>query len=454
MRAKDFLKEYTAITRSKLIGPGKEKEDRVGKFIELINAGHQFNSQVGPLKIDPSNIPAIQNFFGPVGGGRGIVLKTDKGDVPLGQIYYDDSAWRGSKSRGTADINLKPSQIWSSQKLTKGVEVTPELAIEMGAFPASELGTRILSNKTLDQQGPVGAVVKEMATQIMNRQLPSVPPSLSKQQQGAIQNDAFEYLGILAMLYGVADFPEEDAFYKHLGAKLSEFMLFFPGSTSSPLADSFALQNSKTGNTIFLSSKGGKTGSPSSINELKIPEQMLNKNDETIEFVQLVQSTPKMFQPFAAANWIQQNYPGALGDLEQFMPFDDAFLAYLADTWKYKADGVPEFVSEVPQEYQPLFKFVEAQDVNSRWQDPLFYYVRYVVKSYVQQAIKTKRALPQFSDRMIELFGWNFVVVKTKLNGGNFVTSCQWPAKVGGTVTFEHKDPAPKWTSAMTWILS
>jgi hypothetical protein len=456
MRAKDFITEYTEITRSKLTGSGKENEDRVGKFIELITSGFEFNSKQGPVTVDVANIPAIQQFFAPGNSQRSLNIKTNLGIMPMSNLYYNDSAWRGTKSRGTADISLKPSQIWDAQKIKKGEEVTPELAVKMGAFPASELGQRIISSTVLDQQGAAGAVVKQMAKQIMDGQIPTVTEDLSKQEFGAIQNDAFEYLGVLAMINGVAEFPDIEAFYTHLGAKLNEFMLFFPGSTSSPLADSFALQNSNTGNTIFLSSKGGKSGSPSSINELKIPAHMLQTDDDAIEFVQLLQSTAPMFQPFVAANWLHTNYPGSLGQLEKFMPFDDAFFEYISSVWKNKNKGVPTTLEEIPAEYQPLFSYIQAQDTNSKkpWNAPLFYYVRYIVKSAVHDAIRSKRAIPQFSQRMIEVFGWNFVVVKTKPKGDAFITSCQWPAKVGGTVSFEHKDPAPKWTSAMTWLLS
>lgn len=454
MRAHQFLTEYTVLSRSKLMGPGKEKENRVGKFVELIQSGHQFNSQVGPLTIDPSNIPAIQQFFTPGATTPRLALKTSKGDIMLGQVYYDDTAWRGAKSRGTSDITVKPSQIWQAGKLEKNVDLTSDLAIDMGAFPATELGQRILSNTVLDSQGQVGQIVKAMAKQIMDGQVPTIPENLSKQEIGAIQNDAFEYLGILAIIYGVAEFPELDAFYKHLGAKLNDFILFFPGSTSSPLADSFALQNKQTGNKIFLSSKGGKTGSPSSINELQIPEYLTQSNDDTISFIQMLQESPKMFQPFKAANWIHENYPGALGGLEKFLPFDDAFFNYIGNTWKNQKNGVPSNVEQMPREYQPLFQFIQDQDTAGKWDHPLFYYVRYITKTFVHTAIKNKRALPDFSERMIEIFGWNFVVVKTKPQRNTFVTMCQWPAKVGGSVTFEHKDPAHKWTSAMTWILN
>jgi hypothetical protein len=55
---------------------------------------------------------------------------------------------------------------------------------------------------------------------------------------------------------------------------------------------------------------------------------------------------------------------------------------------------------------------------------------------------------------MIELLGQNFVLLKTTIKGKQFITDVKWPSKVGGTITFEHKDPAPKWDSAMTWKLN
>ena len=82
----------------------------------------------------------------------------------------------------------------------------------------------------------------------MSGKTPTVP-ALEKTQLTSVTNDSFEYLGVLSLLHGLANFPNSDEFYKHVGVNINEMTLYFPGSTNAPLADSFALVNDKTKNT-------------------------------------------------------------------------------------------------------------------------------------------------------------------------------------------------------------
>jgi hypothetical protein len=139
-----------------------------------------------------------------------------------------------------------------------------------------------------------------------------------------------------------------------------------------------------------------------------------------------------------------------MGKLSQFLPFSDELFVYLSSILSNRKVGVPETLDQIPEEWQGLFEVVETS-VRSKY--PLFYNLRYYVKDVIHAAVK-KGVIPNFSERMIELLGQNFVLLKTTMENGQFVTHVRWPSKVGGTVTFEHKDPAPKWDSAMTWKLS
>ena len=107
-------------------------------------------------------------------------------------------------------------------------------------------------------------------------------------------------------------------------------------------------------------------------------------------------------------------------------------------------------MDQIPPKFRPLYALVEKSVTSDA---ALFFVLRYYVKDVIHAAIK-KGTIPNFSQRMIELLGQNFVLLKTSIKGGQFITDVRWPSKVGGTITFEHKDPAPKWDSAMTWKLN
>jgi hypothetical protein len=139
-----------------------------------------------------------------------------------------------------------------------------------------------------------------------------------------------------------------------------------------------------------------------------------------------------------------------MGKLGKFLPFTDELFMYLSSILSNRTAGVPETLDQIPTKWQGLFKLVD-DSVSSK--HPLFYNLRYYVKDVIHGAVK-KGTIPNFSERMIELLGQNFVLLKTSIKGGQFITDVRWPSKVGGTITFEHKDPAPKWDSAMTWKLN
>jgi len=379
-----------------------------------------------------------------------IFLKTKEfggQSVPPGQETYDNVPVSG----------IKPGQVMAHGKLKKGQSLTAEVAVNLGAFQASLLGQKIIENKYLDSQGRVGQAVKQIAREIESGVLPTIP-QLSSEELNNIQNYGFEYLGVQELIKGIADFPNSDLFYQHVGVDINTLILYFPKSSGNPLADSYALVNKETENTIGMSSKGAKGGAPSSINGLKLSPAMMKMvgRDPSITLINLIQTTTPWKQPFVAVNWLHENFPDKLGALERFLPFDDKFLNWCESTWDNQNSGVPETLEEIPSKYRLLYELV-MNSVAKTVENPLFYDIRYYVKDMLHRAIRSG-AVPNFNERMLELLGENFIVLKTEKVGkpgvGKFVTKVQWPSKVGGTITFEHKDPAPKWKSAITWKLS
>jgi len=413
------------------------KQSEAKRIYDLYNAG-LFKGAITLVGADGKNYP-LNNF-----------LKTREfggQSVPPGQAADDNIPVAG----------IKPGQVFRHGNLKKNEVLTAELAVNLGAFQAKFLGQKIISNQYLDAQGQAGAAVKEIAKQIDSGQVPTIP-NLSTSELNNIQNYGFEYLGVQQLIKGTANFPNSQDFYEHVGTNLEDLILYFPASSGNPLADSYALVNKATENNIGISSKGAKGGAPSSINGLKISDtmrKMLGK-DPALTFIDLIQRTPTWEQPFRAVNWIAENYPQNLGKLENFLPFTDEFLNWCKTTFKLGQRKVPYTLDEIPEQYQPLYQLV-ATSIQKKVENALFYDLRYYVKDVLHEAIRSG-AIPNFNQRMLELLGENFVLLKTDRKGkagtGKFVTSVHWPSKIGGKVTFEHKDPAPKWMSAITWKLS
>ncbi len=123
---------------------------------------------------------------------------------------------------------------------------------------ASNLYDVIMSNKTLDQAGELGKAIKQAATDMNNNQVPVIK-QYDESTQKKIAIDAGEYLGVLAMVKDVAEFPKKAAFLNFLKAPdFGNLSVIFPGEQNSPLGDSYGVQNAETGHNIVISSKGGK----------------------------------------------------------------------------------------------------------------------------------------------------------------------------------------------------
>jgi hypothetical protein len=464
MRANEFLYEASALD----LGKVTKYPDRAQKFFDLIKQGHTFQSDVGPIQLHKKTIKDLTPVLvkSNVGSGvRPMVTTIDGQQMLMSKLHYDDAAFGGKGKSYATSVSLKPHPTFGHQNPEDPeTQVTPELAVRLGAFPASQLNEKIQGNSVLNSQGQAGKAVKDIANQIAGGQVPAIP-NLDAPSLGVILNDAFEYLGPMQLIYGTAEFPNIDAFYEHVGADLKNLILYFPGAVNHPVADSIAMTNKMTDNTIYLSSKGGKTGkgAPSSVSALKMPEHMKKSigRDPALTFINLLQQykkggNPAWKQPFDAANWLQQKYPGTLGAIEKFMPFDENLMTWLGTTWKNQNQGVPTSLAEIPREYRKLYALVEKESVGSEAE--LFYSLRYYVFLQIRQAVNSGSAVPNFSKRMLELLGENYVSLASKAVGkpgsGKYVTTVKWPSKMGGKITFERKDGPSKWGASMNWFLN
>ena len=464
MRAREFLSEV----QNWSIGDITKRAGRLDAWLNLIRNKHTFNTKYGPVQIDPDEFDRLEGILtGKVQSrNKSIELRTLQGkSVRLTDLEKDASTVGGAGKSGDTKLLIKPGSVFQHGQPEKNQDITPELALNLGGFTANELGAHIQNNNHLDTQGIAGKAVKAISTQISQHQVPLIPKDVPKQQLTNVINDAYEYLGVQALIDGVALFPNIKEFYDHIGSNMASMVLLFPSSTNNPLADSYALTNKQTGNQIFISSKAGRSGSgaPSSIKKVKIPSYMLKqyKNDESLEFLTYIQGIKVAWhQPFEAAKFIKNKSkdPNSLGELLPYVDlFDAKFYTWgmnVKTSFQKNHKPVPNTLNEIPPEYQDFYNLVLKKS-SSESEIPLFWHARNVVKDvFVGPAVNSGKPLPQFNSRMLEILGHNFILLKSKAEGGKINTRAIWPHKMGGRITFEKKDGADKWDSAMTWILS
>lgn len=453
MRIFEFITEASPLD----LGKVTKREGRVDKFLDLIDKGHTFNSKSGPVELDKKQIPYLKSVLKPenVGKLRIKVTTTDGKSIPMGDVHFDEKAWGEFGKGGDSDVKFKPAEVLPHEEPEKGQPITAELALKLGGFPANQLAEKIKNSPKLKEQGKIGQAVIDMVDEIEQGQLPTVP-DIPKKVLSSVVNDAFEYLGILALINGIADFPNSEEFYDHIGSSINDMILYFPKAANNPLTDSYALQNQASKNTINISSKGRKGGAASSINTLKIPEDVQKKNNDTIKFLDYIKSPGIAWQqPFLAANFIHgsKTGKGKLGDLEQFLPFTSETMIYIKSIWDNRRKGVPKKLEDIPEQFRPLFELVWNWSKNS--DHALGYNIRNYVKDViVLDAINNKNAIPSWNPTMLEVLGMNFVVLKTEIKSGKFVTKVNWPSKMDGKIVLAAKDGADKWESNMTWKLS
>jgi hypothetical protein len=378
----------------------------------------------------------------------------DVGPVSLNKLEKADL--QTAKGQTTSDVNVQPigigiatepkKKIATAKGATKQEPITIDSEIEAAfdahkEIPAGKLFDVIMSNPVLDQAGELGKAIKDAAKVISAGQNPSVKQYDEKTQK-RIAIDAGEYLGILAMINNVADFPKRESFLKFLKASnLDNLALIFPGEQNSALADSYGVQNAQTGHTIMISSKGGKgstaTGAAPALSGL---QQSINKRKDKIkpgnslDFINTMNTTkPSARQGFAGMNWIAEYYPEALPARYKKLAsdgivFGDKDIAQVIQNVKDKG------TTPIPKKFQSLISEPSIQASKGTDGGKLIYVVTKELTNIINSGI-----IPGFRNTVLELLDENFVQIFTRIIGGKLVFKVLWPGKVDGTVALHTK---------------
>ena len=238
------------------LGPNGEK----GTFI--INKGQKLSSNTQILN------------------GKGVKIDDAGNEVSINQIKANEL------HRSSEIITLAGGRAGVKDK--EDLKVKPSHIFPDGRFSANKVFNAVIENSVL-KSTDYGQMVIQIAKQIQLGQAPDMS-QIPKEFITGIRDYAGEYLGVLALLKGTANFPTRDKWLEHLGVmSLDDVELFFPKKSNNPLADSIGyFQNKETGNSILVSSKGAKGAAPS-IDGLKIPEELRSSNSyqSVIQFIEI-----------------------------------------------------------------------------------------------------------------------------------------------------------------------
>jgi hypothetical protein len=218
--------------------------------------------------------------------------------------------------------------------------------------------------------------------------------------------------------------------------------MIFPGEQNSQLSDSYGVQNAQTGQTILISSKGGigksAVGAAPAISGLTISDRLTKdaKPGSGVEFLQLIQNSITINQPFVAWNFLAKYYPQDVPDMyKQVLPFTNEDISIINANIKGKA--------QLPEKFNTI---LQTRTITARATPGgiLFYCAAKDLVDFVNKA----EPIPDFRQTILEILDENFVQIFTRVVGKKLTASVLWPGKVDGNVQLWTKAEAASPSSA------
>lgn len=454
MRAKEFLTEKP-LDSSALFDP-RHLTWRPGAFISKLHSGTPFVDKAGNEyypeegegeRLEPIVTKTVQALSkNPMFIAPDIQVKI-KDHGLMSTKKFEKADLQKATGQATQAVNVQPIGIGiatnpkAAIKGKKKEVVTTDQAIQDALdahkeIPAGKLYDVIMSNPTLDKAGDLGAAIKQAAKEINESQNPSVK-QYDERTQKTMAIDAGEYLGILAMVKDVAEFPKKEAFLKFLKAQnLDNLLLIFPGEQNASLADSYGVQNAQTGHTIMISSKGGvgktASGAAPAMSGLRSSVEKRKgkiKPGNGLDFISTMNATSTVKQGFVGLNWVAEHYPDRIPKhLRSVLPFTDADIEKTIQNIKMKGTTpIPAKFKKFTQEpYMKPGKGTAGGSV-----------VYFMTKQLVE--IVNGGLIPGFRETVLELLDENFMQIFTRVVGGKLVFKVLWPGKVDGNVSLYTK---------------
>jgi len=452
MRAHDFITEAGNLSTSELV----KYQHRIAAFIHKIQAKSPFTTVDGHRFIaDPKQLPEIKKFLSNPNAKGSIILRSADGKETIstsklvktnefgGQsVAAPDKGKADAASAGKEQLPVKPPQVFKTTDVDVNLATAKDLQ-RAGAFRVKDLYSKIINSEQLKALSAYGQAIISCAQQINKGKDPVLPQGLTTPQLKALIDYAGEYLGILAMYKGTADFPKRESFLKFIGRDLGTSMLYFPVKSNTPLADSFAIQDSDTGHTIYLSSKGSGGGAAPSLSGLKITDEIAKRKQykDAVKFIQVAQASGTIEQPFHLMNFLAQTYPQAIDTkFAKFLPWKLADILAVDASRKDKSAK-----TKLPARLQKFIETFTFRKLSANATPGGI--LHYVVSKEIQRIVNAG-TIKNFQACVLEVLSENFVQIYTQPNKATLETYVLWPANVDGVVTVESKASAVDPTSA------
>lgn len=387
------------------LGPNGEK----GTFI--INKGQKLSSNTQILN------------------GKGVKVDDAGNEVSINQIKANE-LYRSSEI-----ITLAGGRAGVKDK--EDLKVKPSHIFPDGRFSANKVFNAVIENSVL-KSTDYGQMVIQIAKQIQLGQDPDMS-QIPKEFITGIRDYAGEYLGVLALLKGTANFPTRDKWLEHLGVmSLDDVELFFPKKSNNPLADSIGyFQNKETGNSILVSSKGAKGAAPS-IDGLKIPEELRSSNSyqSVIQFIETLQTKGSAFtQPFYALNFINEVAPEKISpNFRKILPISED---EMEDLYNFNKSKIT--INDLKLFSAKFRNFIKKYDIKSNL--PVAGVIQYYVKQEIKRLVNDENVFPEFEPLAREILQKNFIQIFANVKGNKLVFDVVWPNKemATGKITVETK---------------
>lgn len=418
----------------------KMRAARFKTFVEKIQAQQPFTTvDDQEVIIDPSEAarftsiwdPKLQQFI----DKSAQVAQLAKGSTYQGQNVIKLSSLKKTVEFGGAGV-AKGADASTGGKGSYQVKPA-HIGICDIDIPATELYKTIVTNTVLNSTD-YGKIIIELAKYIVSDESVTLPESAQKNDKlrAAIQDNAGEYLGVLALVYNRSRFNKKDDFEAWLGSSIGELVLRFPSTETEALADSYAMiSNKKTQHSVMISSKGkGGGAAPSIKTGLKIPDH-IRKNPKLkvgVEFVDMCIQATTVNQAFDGIDILYNSKPESISKVwHKFLPFSSNPKLKAAILAKFKGQDV-----KLPAAFAPIINGVASKEANDGGK------IFYAMKKEVEFAVNDRDALPEFKDMVLEILEMNFVQQYTDYENkhkGEFTFATQWPAKLDGKITLENK---------------
>lgn len=398
----------------------KLSDEYIQQLQQLDNASLQSEIKKIPvgnlLYLVDTNVPTLSNVVK-------LELKNRVSQVLVSTLFKSNeiklAAGKNVSDKETYEI--KPSQIFKDDR-----------------FPASQVFGEVIQNENL-MKTEIGKHIIEMAKEIQAGKFPSLK-NIPAEFQTAIRDYAGEYLGVLALIKGIANFPTQDQWFEHLGvSSLEGIYINFPQKSNFALGDSIgSFENSQTGNMILISSKGGSKGAPPSLNNLKIPENLENSNEYRVEVdvIKTLQSADAIRQPFLGLNKIFEYNPDAISPIvRDALPITDEDMSLIKEFTNNQNYNKRD-VSQLPDKFKKIVAKTGNFDKIKLEATPGGI-VHYLFTKALIEAVNKNNALPNFEPMAREILQKNFIQIFARPKGGELTFDVLWPNKEMATGKIE-----------------